>query len=267
MSKCFGYGRASTDRQEVTEQVQREAAESYYRTHLKPHGVVWAGWFYDAAVSGSTQFSEREEGLKVWLLAQPGDHVVAFRADRLFRNTIDGLSTMEAFDRKGVACQPLDMPRRKVGVRSADAEFMDTIHVALGQRERRVISERTSAAMRRMVANGVKFGRARASAPIGWMHNGEGLVPDPEERGKVEQMAQWRAQGLSFDRLAAIVNRPPYCWTRRYSTGMKGRKSSGWDRKYIRLALLARDQGYPRAFLYSRKRRGASGRMPAAVET
>jgi DNA invertase Pin-like site-specific DNA recombinase len=265
MSRCFGYGRASTDKQEVTEQVQREAAEAYYRTHLKPRGVVWAGWFYDAAISGSTQFSEREEGLKVWLLAQPGDHVVALKADRMFRNTIDGLTTMEAFDRKGVTCQPLDMPSRKAGARSADAEFFDTVHVALGQRERRVIGERTSAAMRRLAANGVRFGRAKSSAPIGWMRHGDGLVPDPEERGRVEQMAQWRVDGLSFERIAMRATLPPYCWARRYAAGRKGRPTTGWDRRYVRLALTARDRGYPRAFLNSRSRQRAAGQTPEAV--
>jgi DNA invertase Pin-like site-specific DNA recombinase len=264
-TRCFGYGRASTNRQEVTEQVQRLAVEEYYRTTLRAEGVEWAGWFYDAATSGDTAFSERPEGLKVWVLAQPGDFVVASKNDRLFRNTLDALRVTEAFDQKGVVLQPLDLPRRKsAGRRSADDEFVTTLQYALGRRERRITGERTSAAMRRLSANGVPLGRAKHSSPIGWMRHANGLTEDHEERARVEQMAQWRDhEGLSFDRLALRVNCQPYCWRRRYAVGKNGRASSGWDRRSIRLALEARAKGYPKVFLNSRRRTHASSRTPA----
>ena len=80
--KAYGYGRASTGKQELTEEIQRRAVEEYYRTHLKPQGVEWGGWHYDAATSGDKAFTEREHGLSLWVMAQRGDYIVASKSDR-----------------------------------------------------------------------------------------------------------------------------------------------------------------------------------------
>lgn len=261
MARCFGYGRASTDMQEATEDAQREEVERFYARHLKPAGVQWAGFFYDAATSGGSAFTEREEGLKVWVLSQPGDYVLARHADRFFRNTADAVTTMQAMESKGVVLQTCDAPLRQPGKRTAAQEFGDTVLAAVGHYSKRVTGERTSNVMRSLVAKGVRFGRALQSAPFGWMRHGDGLVPDQEERNQIEQMAHWRVvEGLSFAKIALRVQCHPYGWRRRYAVG----RSTGWNDKYVRLALVARDQGYPRAFQNSRRRRGGAGRTHAS---
>jgi DNA invertase Pin-like site-specific DNA recombinase len=260
MSKCYGYGRASTGKQAVTESVQRRAVEEYYRRELQPKGIAWGGWFYDPATSGDQPFSERPEGLRVWVTAQPGDFIVASKSDRVFRNTKDGLVTMEALLAKQVRCVMIDMP---YDTRDANAELLFTIQLAVNRWERRKIGERTSAAMKEIGRSGLhRIGGGRQSTPIGWMRNGTGFVEDHEERGRVEQMARWRdEEGLSFNQLEMRVSYPPFNWRRRISR----KKGGAWSPRYIRLALEARSKGYPRAYLNSRSRRAAAARTPDAV--
>jgi len=264
MGRCFGYGRASTDKQEATEDAQREDVERFFDRHLKQRGVQYAGWYYDPATSGGTRFSEREDGLKVWILAQPGDYILVRHADRMFRDAADAVNTLAALEQKGVVVQTTDSALRRPGKRGATEELLDTMLAGVNQYAKRITGERTSSVMRSLVAKGVKFGRAKSSAPIGWMRHGDGISPDMEERDRVDRMAEWRqAEGLSFERLAMRVNYPPYCWRRRYSVG----KASGWDKRSIRLALTARQKGWPKVFLHARARRGAATRTPEPAGT
>lgn len=243
--KAYGYGRASTGKQELSEEIQRRAVEEYYRTHLKPQGIEWGGFHYDAATSGDKSFSEREQGLHLWVMAQRGDYIVASKSDRVFRNTSDGLATMEAFLAKGVRCCMMDMP---FDTRDANAELLFTIQLAVNRWERRKIGERTSAAMKELSRRGVRMGGSLQSPPIGWMWAGNGLAADEAERAQVEEMARLRAAGMSFDKIEMTVSYPPYSWKRR--------KGQAWSRRYVRLALEARAQHWPQAHLNSRSRRG-----------
>jgi DNA invertase Pin-like site-specific DNA recombinase len=258
MSKtCWGYGRASTGKQAISEDVQKRAVEEYCRTELKPKGISWGGWLYDPATSGDKPFSEREQGLRVWVTAQPGDFIVAAKSDRVFRNTRDGLATMEALLTKNVRCVMLDMP---YDTRDANSELLFTIQLAVNRWERRKIGERTSAAMKEIGRKGDhRLGGGRQSTPIGWMRHGTGFVEDHEERERVGLMAQWRGEeGLSYTQLEMRVSYPPYCWRRRISR----KKGGSWSSRYIRLALQARSKGYPRCFLNSRSRRAEAARTP-----
>lgn len=255
MSKAYGYGRASTGKQELTEEIQKRAVADYYRTQLKPKGIEWGGWHYDAATSGDKPFGEREQGLRLWIMAQRGDFIVASKSDRVFRNTIDGLMTMEAFLAKGVRCVMMDMP---FDTRDANSELLFSIQLSVSRWERRKIGERTSAAMKELSRRGVRLGGAAQSTPIGWMWSGSCLVPDGEERARVDQMASMRAAGMSLERIEMTVSYPPHNWKRR--------KGQSWSRRYISLALDARDQNWPQAHLYSRSRRGGvSPPTPAAA--
>jgi DNA invertase Pin-like site-specific DNA recombinase len=251
MATCYGYGRASTDKQELTEQVQSKSVKEKYSALLKPKGVKWGGWFYDAAVSGSKPFTERPAGLRMWMNLQPGDYVVTHHSDRAFRDTADGLRTSALFRARGVVLVMPDIPH---DLETADGEMMATIQFALNLRERRKVAERTAAAMRVLSERGVRFGGARQSTPIGWRWGGAGYVEDAEERARVEQMAQWYESGLSLERIEMRVSYPPYQWKRRSTSSRFG----NWSRRYVAFALEARRLGYPKVFLNGRRRKTAA---------
>lgn len=244
--KAFGYGRASTGKQELTEEIQKRVVEEYYRKNLEPQGIVWGGWLYDAATSGDKAFTEREQGMHLWVMAQRGDYIVASKSDRVFRNTIDGLTTMEAFLAKGVRCCMMDMP---FDTRDANAELLFSIQLSVNRWERRKIGERTSAAMKELSRRGVPVGRAASSSPYGWRRIGRSanLVEDDEDRRRVEHIQTLRDKGLSLERIALTLRLPENRWT------SDGRRR--WYPASIAAALEARELGYPRVFMRSRKSR------------
>ena len=43
MSTCYGYGRHSTNKQELTAAAQEHRCLEYYNKHLKDRGVEWGG--------------------------------------------------------------------------------------------------------------------------------------------------------------------------------------------------------------------------------
>lgn len=46
----------------------------------QPDGVAWGGFFCDKATSGGTPLTEREEGRRLWALAQPGGTAAGSRS-------------------------------------------------------------------------------------------------------------------------------------------------------------------------------------------
>jgi DNA invertase Pin-like site-specific DNA recombinase len=79
------------------------------------------------------------------------------------------------------------------------------IVASISQWERRVIGERTSAALAHRRAQGQRVSRD----PFGWRVNGDGrtLHPVPREQAAVARMMAWRAAGESLARIADRLNR------------------------------------------------------------
>ena len=93
MAMCYPYTRASTKDQENTHEVQAEALEKYYREKLLPKftDLGWGGVYCDKAISGSKHFTDRPVGRLLNLRLVRGDHVVIFKLDRGFRDTLDSI--------------------------------------------------------------------------------------------------------------------------------------------------------------------------------
>jgi DNA invertase Pin-like site-specific DNA recombinase len=253
--KAYLYGRHSTAKQSATEDVQRAACERYFEFTLKPKGVKLAGWHYDAAVSGGKAFADRPNGLEVWLRAEKGDYIIVSHLDRAFRSLIDGSNCCHALRHRGVHFVALDLG---LDTSTPMGEFALHIFLSAAQMQRRYIAERTSEVVRSRIAKGHRHGQGKANAPIGWKNNGSGLVEAPDEREQVRLLVEMRDSGLSVPRIEQIISRPHMRdkFVRRYG------KAKRWTPRYIRLAYLAHDQGYPRSFLHSRPRMRAAAHKP-----
>jgi DNA invertase Pin-like site-specific DNA recombinase len=249
MKIAYGYGRHSTSKQVVTAEVQEASVMDQYERLLKPKGYSWGGWFYDAAVSGSKDFSDRPEGVRVYMMAGEGDAVICHNSDRMFRSQADAEKTVLLLQSRGVQIVMPDLP----SFEKADPRMLARIRFVIAQWEREKIGERTSSGMQRMSAKGKKFGGRIQSVPLGWRNTGGGIAPCPEERARIEEMARMHAEGASFERISMIVSYPPHNWRRPLA-----RKGGGaWSKRYVRLAIKARSLGYPRCYLYDRQHRVA----------
>lgn len=230
MPNVFGYGRHSTKKQGLTEEVQRRKVEDYIKNELAD--CTYMGWRYDQAISGASTLFERPAGRDLWFLSQPGDHVVWAKYDRAFRSVSDGSKSIEMLTRKGVFVHSLD---NRADVRTPHGELTATINLAVGQWERRVIGERTSEAIQEKRSKGLPYG---PGVPYGWKKIGRGKTsrfePDMTERSQIRRIFELHESGNSYakiERLLVRERRP------------NGRK---WNHNTARKALIAMGAGYPK---------------------
>lgn len=92
MTTTIGYVRVSTSDQTVENQKQQ----------IKEAGYHISKWYVDEAVSGSVRAVERSGFSELLNYVREGDTLVVVGIDRLGRNTIDVLSTVETLQAKGV---------------------------------------------------------------------------------------------------------------------------------------------------------------------
>ena len=72
------------------------------------------------------------------------DAVVVYKLDRIFRSTTDALETTRLFEKWGVSFHSIE---ETLDTQSAMGRFFFTLTAALAEMERRIIGERTKAAL------------------------------------------------------------------------------------------------------------------------
>lgn len=156
----FGYVRVSTDDQ-TTENQKRSIAERYQNVR----------WYSDDAVSGAVIATQRPKLSQLLETVQSGDTVVVAAIDRLGRNTVDVLTTVELLKNKGVSVVSL---RENFDLSTPVGIAMLTMLAAMAQLERENIKARQLAGLERARAEGKNLGR-------------EKTIDD-------KQVAQWRLE-------------------------------------------------------------------------
>ena len=229
-----GYGRHSTDKQGVTEDVQRKAVERYYEVELMPKGIGWGGWHYDKAKSAGIAFTERPAGLALWTLLQPGDHVGWHKMDRAFRSVHDGCRNMEMLKTKGVIVHSLDL---RIDTSTPLGKFFQTVMLAVAELEKDFIGTRTTEAIQMLRESNRPWGKC---CPMGWRITGtkakknKRFVPAPVERDLIDRVIQLRLQGTSWNEIT---------WWSYSQTEFESKRS--WHLESLRWAVLARQHGFP----------------------
>ena len=158
---AFGYNRVSTNKQDVSIEVQAEQIEGYYKWKLSHSGVGWAQCYTDPAVSGPIPFRDREAGFALATRVQPGDHIIIAKFDRAFRNAIDGLQCVEAWTSRGIHVHFLDIG---VDMSTPVGKLITGIMAIFAEFEHARIRERILDAKRHLKAKGLP---ASAVAPLG----------------------------------------------------------------------------------------------------
>lgn len=239
MPTAYGYARASTGRQSLTFDVQKNAVEQHYRSALEPKGFAWGGMFEDKAVSGNTPFTEREQGLKLWVITQPGDAIVWMKMDRASRSTADGARLLEMLKAKNVSVHSLDLG---LDMTTPTGQFMANLLISLGQLERSWISSRTKDAFAARKARGLP---ATNAAPAGYKRQGpkksSELVPDPVERALLDEVWREFLGGKSMEKISNEL----------YWKGVRRKKGSQYRSDFFIYAMVARALGYPILFTYA----------------
>ncbi|MCH7596862.1 MAG: recombinase family protein, partial [Planctomycetes bacterium] len=103
----------------------------------------------DAGVSGGKPLASRNGGqrlLSVIRSAKAGA-VIMLKLDRMFRNAGDCLTTVEQWERSGVALHIIDLGGNAIDTTSAAGRFMLVVLAGAAEMERNLTRERTRSAM------------------------------------------------------------------------------------------------------------------------
>lgn len=146
MTAILAYTRVSSDGQSV--EAQRHAIGQRYK-------VSDEGWFTDEATSGTTKALERTGFKALFTFARKGDTVIVAAIDRLGRNTIDVLETVEALAKKGVTVVSL---REGFDLSTPTGKLMLTLLAGVAELERENIKARQMAGIEKARQDGRKLG-------------------------------------------------------------------------------------------------------------
>lgn len=181
MSEVLAYLRVSTSEQ--TTSSQQATIEQRYQVKR---------WFSDEATSGIVKAKQRPGLSGLISYAREGDTVVVYAIDRLGRDTIDVLETVEALQRKGVAVISM---REGFDLSTPMGKAMLTMLAAMAELERHNIKERQLAGIQRARAEGRNLGR-------------EKQIDDTEvAKWRRENSASIKATAVQFNISTASVKR------------------------------------------------------------
>lgn len=147
MSSVIAYARVSTDDQ--TTENQRREIEARHKVDK---------WFKDDGVSGSVIASQRAGLSALLAYVREGDMVIVSAIDRLGRNTIDVLTTVETLKQKGVSVLSL---REGFDLSTPIGKAMLSMLAALAELEKENIKIRQMAGIERAKAEGKALGREK----------------------------------------------------------------------------------------------------------
>ena len=142
----YGYSRVSTADQDASLQL----------IALSAFGV---DKIFSDAICGGTNHRPELDKLREALTG--GDHVVVWKLDRLFRSTIDALTQIEDWSRRGIlfTCTSQNITTADD---SPTGKLMRTILFGFAEFERDLIRERTKAGMAAAKAQGKHMGRRKS---------------------------------------------------------------------------------------------------------
>jgi DNA invertase Pin-like site-specific DNA recombinase len=230
MPTFYGYCRASTAGQSYTFEAQQKVIRAAYDSRFS-ETHQWGGFYEDKATSGSKPFTERPEGLKLWVMAQPGDMVAWSKMDRAFRNLFDMASLLQMFDAKGVGFLSLDVA---LDTSTPLGRFVHHLLGSVAELERHWISQRTKEALAIRIEKGLPTGNR---PPAGWKKNASGQWDwDTAER---RLLAWCRDQhdnhGRSWDKIVADLK----------ARGVRRANGHQFHQCFLHYAMKAMDAGFP----------------------
>lgn len=205
-SRVVLYARVSTEEQS-NDGISIDAQDAAMRRYCEHRGLTVVEIVRELGVSASMPLAKRPGGARVLSLiaAREAGGVVAIKLDRLFRDAHDCLGVTKAWDADGVAMHLIEM---NVDTTTAMGRLFLIMLAGVAESERRLISERTKAALAHLRTQGVRPGPAR----FGHKHLDErdargrriAVVVDAEW-ATIERARELRAEGHSLRAIAAAL--------------------------------------------------------------
>ena len=176
--KTIGYVRVSTEDQ-AKEGVSLENQKSKIEAYSQLKDLTLVEIVEDAGLSAKNL--KRPGVQKVLRLARKKeiDAIVVYKLDRIFRSTTDALETTRLFEKWGVSFHSIE---ETLDTQSAMGRFFFTLTAALAEMERRIIGERTKAALSHKRKRNEKTG---GDVPYGYNLSSVGILIKNDAEQKV----------------------------------------------------------------------------------
>ena len=181
----FGYVRVSSDGQ--VDGTSPAEQERKCRAIASLRGVSGYDFqlFRDDDVSGKIPLAERPAGAEMLVAARKGDLIVASRLDRMFRNTVDALQSLQEFKKRGIDLILTDLSAEPITGEGV-GKLVFGLMAMFADFERDRINVRTQEGRRAKKAKGGCIG---GLPPYGYRTVGSGkaamLVPNETEQEAV----------------------------------------------------------------------------------
>ena len=196
--KAVGYIRVSTEDQ-AREGISLDAQNAKIEAYAAINSLELLEIIRDGGASGKSL--DREGIVRLLDLVESGkvEAVIVYKLDRLSRRTLDTLSLLENFERKGIAFHSIS---ERVDTKSATGRFFLTILSAIAQMERDMIAERTKDALAHKKQKGEWTGRV----PFGFRLENNRLVEDPDQIRVIQKAKRLRRSGKSLREISETLN-------------------------------------------------------------
>jgi site-specific DNA recombinase len=192
---AVGYVRVSTDDQ-TKEGVSLDNQKSKIVAYSQLKDFDLAEIVEDAGISAKNL--KRPGVQRVLQLARTKqvDAIVVYKLDRIFRSTTDALETTKAFETWGVSFHSIE---ETLDTRTAMGRFFFTLPAALAEMERRLIGERTKAALAHKRSRNEKTG---GDIPFGYDLTPAGILIQNEiEQRVIRAIRRLNRDGYSLRRI------------------------------------------------------------------
>ena len=196
MRSAVGYVRVSTGEQ-AQEGISLEMQAAKIRAYCELNDLTLLEIIEDAGISAKNMTGRPgfQKALAT-VFSGKADALVVYKLDRAFRSTRDALDVAEDLNKGGKSLHSIT---EKLDTTSAIGEFFFTLMASLAQMERKLIGERTAAALAQKRANGEKTG---GQCPYGFRSVDGKLVPDVAEQSVINLIQSFRAAGESTRSIA-----------------------------------------------------------------
>jgi DNA invertase Pin-like site-specific DNA recombinase len=182
--RVIGYTRVSTEEQ-ADSRLGLDAQHAAITRYATMQG--WeVEWLTDAGVSGKSLDRPALQAALGMLQRREATVLVVAKLDRLSRSVADFAGLLEVAQKRGWSIVAIDLG---VDTSTSAGELVANVMASVARWERRIIGERTSAALKAAQARGIHVGRPNSVSPAA------------EQR-----LYELRAQGLSHVKVAEALN-------------------------------------------------------------
>lgn len=199
--QVFGYCRVSSS-QQVEDGVSLDAQRAKIEAYCVVNGLELAGLFVDAGISGKRADNRPELQNALSAVTKTKGILVVYSLSRLARSTRDTLTISEQLSKAGA---DLVSVSEKIDTTSAAGKMVFQMLAVLAEFERNQISDRTKMALQYKKTEGKRIGQIPFGSDLA--EDGESLVPNIREQNIIELMVLLRESGLSFSKIAGILNK------------------------------------------------------------